>query len=153
MAKIDPRTYQAQVHLSRAELANARAQSRKDQANLAYQKITWQRDSQLRKQDVISQDALDSQFSTYNQTVAQIGLDQASIQQQEASLKASQLNLYYTNIISSVDGIVVSRNVDLDQTVAASYQTPTLFLVAKDLTKLQVDTNVSKSDIGSVRTG
>jgi HlyD family secretion protein len=153
MAKLDPRPYQAQVELSRAALANTKALLRKDQSNLAYQKITWQRDAQLRKQDVISQDALDSQFNTYNQTVAQIGLDQASIQQQEASLKASELNLYYTNIISPVDGTVVSRNVDVGQTVAASYQTPTLFLVAKDLTKMQVDTNVSESDIGGVRIG
>jgi HlyD family secretion protein len=153
MAKIDPRPYQAQVDLSRAVLANSKAQLLKDQANLAYQKITWQRDAQLRKQDVISQDALDSQFNTYRQAVAQIALDQASIQQQTASLKAAELNLYYTNIISPVDGTVVSRNVDVGQTVAASYQTPTLFLVAKDLAKMQVDTNVSESDVGSVQVG
>src|SRR5208283_406573 len=153
MAKIDPRPYQAQVDLTRAALANARAQLRKDQANLAYQKVTDQRDAELVKQRAISQDAMDSQFSTYNQAVAQVGLDRASIQQQQASLNASELNLYYTNIISPVDGTVVSRNVDVGQTVAASYQTPTLFLVAKDLTKMQVDTNVSESDIGAVRIG
>ena len=153
MAKIDPRPYQAQVDLTRAVLANAKAQLRKDQANLAYQKVTDQRDAQLLKESAISQDTMDSQFSTYNQAIAQVGLDQASIQQQEASLKASELNLYYTNIISPVDGTVVSRNVDTGQTVAASYQTPTLFLVAKDLTKMQVDTNVSESDIGGVRVG
>jgi HlyD family secretion protein len=153
MAKIDPRPFQAQVDLSRAVLANAKAQLRKDQANLVYQKITEQRDSQLLKQDVISHDTMDSQFNTYNQTVAQTSLDQANIQQQEASLKAAALNFYYTNIISPVDGTVVSRNVDVGQTVAASYQTPTLFLVAKDLTKMQVDTNVSESDIGGVRIG
>jgi HlyD family secretion protein len=153
MAKIDPRPFQAQVELSRAALANAKAQFRKDQANLVYQKITEQRDFQLLQQHVISQDTSDSEFSTYNQALAQLGLDHASIQQQEASLKAAQLNLYYTNIISPVDGTVVSRNVDVGQTVAASYQTPTLFLVAKDLTKMQVDTNVSESDIGGVRIG
>ena len=59
----------------------------------------------------------------------------------------------YTNIISPVDGIVVSRNVDVGQTVAASFQTPTLFLIAQDLTKMQVDTNVSESDIGDVQVG
>jgi multidrug resistance efflux pump len=61
--------------------------------------------------------------------------------------------LNYTNIVSPVDGTVVSRNVDVGQTVAASYQTPTLFLVATDLTKMQVDTNVSESDIGAVKEG
>jgi HlyD family secretion protein len=153
IAKIDPRPFQAQVDLSRAALANTRAQLQKDQANLNYQKITWQRDALLLKQDVISHDALDSQFSTYKQAQAQTGLDQASIQQQAASLKAAELNLNYTNIISPVDGTVVSRNVDVGQTVASSFQTPTLFLIARDLTKMQVDTNVSESDIGDIKSG
>ena len=153
IAKIDPRPFAAQVDLSKAALANAHAQLVKDQANLVYQKITYQRDQVLRRQVVISQDQLDSQFSTYNQAVAQIALDQAAIQQQEANLKASELNLHYTNIISPVDGTVVSVNVAVGQTVAASYQTPTLFLVAKDLTKMQVDSNVSESDVGNVRLG
>jgi HlyD family secretion protein len=153
MAKIDPRPFAAQVALSKAALANAQAQLRKDQANLAYQKITYQRDGILRRENAISQDQLDNQLSVYNQAVAQIGLDQAAIQQQKASLDAAQLNLNYTNIIAPVDGTVVSRNVDVGQTVAASFQTPTLFLVAKDLTKMQVDTNVSESDVGGVRNG
>ena len=153
IAKIDPRPFQAQVDLSGAALANTRAQLRKDQANLAYQKITWQRDSRLLQQEVISQDTMDSQLNTYKQTLAQVGLDQASIQQQEASLRAAELNLNYTNIVSPVDGTVVSRNVDVGQTVASSFQTPTLFLIAKDLTKMQVDSNVSESDIGYVRQG
>jgi HlyD family secretion protein len=153
IAKIDPRPYAAQTDQSAAALANARAQLLKDRANLAYQKVTYERDQVLRRQAVISQDQVDSQFSTYNQAVAQIALDQAAIQQQQANLKAAELNLYYTNIISPVDGTVVSRNVDVGQTVAASYQTPTLFLVAKDLTKMQVDSNVSESDVGAIQVG
>ncbi len=153
MAKIDPRPFAAQVALTTAELANSRAQLQKDQANLAYQKITYERDRELLKQKVVSQDQLDSQLSMYNQAKAQVALDEAAIQQQEASLQAAKLNLNYTNIVSPVDGTVVSRNVDQGQTVAASYQTPTLFLVAKDLTKMQVDSNVSESDIGYVREG
>src|ERR1700730_12739549 len=73
--------------------------------------------------------------------------------QQQAAVKAAKVNLGYTNIISPVDGTVVSRNVDLGQTVAASFQTPTLFLIAQDLTKMQVDTNVSESDVGPVHAG
>jgi HlyD family secretion protein len=96
---------------------------------------------------------MDSQLNTYKQTLAQVGLDQASIQQQEASLRAAELNLNYTYIVSPVDGTVVSRNVDVGQTVASSFQTPTLFLIAKDLTKMQVDTNVSESDIGDLHSG
>ncbi|HEY2108087.1 MAG TPA: efflux RND transporter periplasmic adaptor subunit, partial [Candidatus Binataceae bacterium] len=137
----------------RAALANARAQLRKDQANLAYQRITYERDRELIKTAVISRDQLDSQRSVMDQAVAQIALDKAAIQQQQANLSSAELNLNYTNIVSPVDGTVVSRNVDVGQTVAASYQTPTLFLVARDLTKMQVDTNVSESDVGGLRAG
>jgi len=153
MAKIDPRPFAAQVALARASLANAEAQLRKDEANLAYQKLTYRRDAVLVKQAVISQDQLDNEHSVFDQAVAQAGLDRASIQQQRANLNAAQLNLNYTNIRAPVDGTVVSRNVDVGQTVAASFQTPTLFLVAKDLTKMQVDSNISESDVGGVRVG
>jgi HlyD family secretion protein len=153
MAKIDPRPFAAQVALSSAALANARAQLQKDEANLAYQKVTYERDTELLKQTAISHDQLDNQRSVYEQAVAQVGLDRASIQQQKANLSAAQLNLNYTNIIAPVNGTVVSRNVDVGQTVAASFQTPTLFLVAKDLTRMQVDTNVSESDIGNIKAG
>ena len=75
----------------------------------------------------------------------------ATIAQHEAQLATAQVNLDYTNIVSPVDGTVVSRNVTMGQTVAASFQTPTLFLIATDLTKMQVDTNVSESDIGGIK--
>jgi HlyD family secretion protein len=153
LAKIDPRPFAAQVALARAALANSRAQLQKDEANLAYQELTFHRDQQLFKNAVVSNDQLDNQRNVYNQAVAQIALDHAAIQQQQATLNSAELNLNYTNIVSPVDGTVVSRNVDQGQTVAASYQTPTLFLVAQDLTKMQVDTNVSESDIGDVRIG
>ncbi len=153
IAKIDPKPFEVKVAEASAALANAKAQVGKDRANLAYQKVTYERDQKLVKENVISQDQLDSQRSTYQQAVAQVALDEANIQQQEANLRDAQVNLNYTNIVSPVDGTVVSRNVDVGQTVAASFQTPTLFLIAKDLTKMQVDANVSESDIGGVSIG
>ncbi len=153
IAKIDPRPYAAQVALSSAALADAKAQYEKDAANLKYQKVTYERDQALIKDEAVSQDQVDNQRSVYNQAVAQLGVDAAAIKQQEATLRNAQLNLNYTNIVSPVDGTVVARNVDVGQTVAASFQTPILFLVAKDLTKMQVDANVSESDIGNVRVG
>ena len=153
IAKIDPRPFQVKVDQAAAALANAKAQLIKDQADMVYKKLTLNRDSQLVEANVISQDALDSARSAYDQDVAQTSLDRANIQQQQANLEEAQVNLNYTNIISPVDGTVVSRNVDVGQTVAASFQTPTLFLIAKDLTQMQVDTNVSESDIGNLRTG
>ncbi len=153
IAKIDPRPFAAQVALQTAAVANAKAQLEKDQANLAYQKLTYERDLKLLPENVVSQDQLDSQHSVYEQAVAQVDLDKAAIEQQQASLQNAQLNLNYTNIVSPVDGTIVSRNVDVGQTVAASFQTPTLFLIAKDLTKMQVDSNVSESDIGDLQIG
>ncbi len=96
-------------------------------------------------------DTVDNAKGLYDQATAQVDLDQAVIAQRDAQLAASQVNLDYTNIVSPVDGTVVSRNVTVGQTVAASFQTPTLFLIATDLTKMQVDTNVSESDIGGIK--
>ncbi|MGD0073459.1 MAG: efflux RND transporter periplasmic adaptor subunit [Candidatus Binataceae bacterium] len=151
IAKIDPRQFQVKVDQSVAALALARAQLDKDLADLAYKKLTLERDTKLLKERAVSQDTLDNARSAYDQDVAQVELDRANIQQAQANLAAAQVNLDYTSIISPVDGTVISRNIDVGQTVAASFQTPTLFLIAKDLTQMQVDTNVSESDIGNVK--
>ena len=153
IAKIDPSTYQVTVDIAQATLANSKAQLGKDQADLDYKKVTYERDLALYKADAVSKDTLDSAYSAWQMDVAQVKLDRANIQQQTANVKAAEVNLNYTNIVSPVDGTVVSRNVDVGQTVAASFQTPTLFLIAKDLTKMQVDSNVSESDIGYVKAG
>jgi len=152
-AKIDPSNYQVAVDQARANLATAKAQLGKDQASLAYAKINYERDRGLVARGIVSQDTVDSDKSAYEQAIAQIKLDEATIEQRRAALAGAEVNLKYTDIVSPVDGVVVSRNVDVGQTVAASFQTPTLFLIAKDLTKMQVDTNVSESDIGAVKLG
>ena len=152
-AKIDPRLYQAVVDQNKANLSEAKAQLQKDNANLAYAKLNFERYARLAKTNAVSQDATDNARNAYDQAQAQIVLDQAIIEQRQAQLASAEVNLSYTDIISPVDGTVVSRNVTMGQTVAASFQTPTLFLIATDLTKMQVDTNVSESDIGSVKEG
>ncbi len=153
IAKIDPRPYQVTLDIAHATLANSKAQLGKDQADLNYKKVTYQRNLALFKADAVSKDAVDSAYSAWQMDVAQVKLDQANIQQQTANVAAAEVNLNYTNIVSPVDGTVVSRNVDVGQTVAASFQTPTLFLIAQDLTKMQVDSNISESDIGYVKAG
>jgi HlyD family secretion protein len=153
IAKIDPRPFEVKVAESQAALANARAQLGKDLADTDYKKITFQRNQRLYDAGAVSHDLLDSARSAYLQSVSQVALDRANIQQQQAAVQDAQVQLNYTNIISPVDGTVVSRNVDVGQTVAASFQTPTLFLIAKDLTQMQVDTSVSESDIGDVLNG
>jgi HlyD family secretion protein len=152
-AKIDPRPYQVVVDQDAANLANAEAQLVKDQAGLAYAKISYERDAGLLGKGVVSRDTVDSDKSAYDQAAAQVKLDESTIQQRKAELHAAQVNLDYTNIISPVDGTVVARNITIGQTVAASFQTPTLFLIAQDLTKMQVDTNVSETDVGAAKVG
>jgi HlyD family secretion protein len=153
IAKIDPKPFAVKVHQAQAALGNAQSQLAKDEADLEYKKLIFDRDSQLMAENVISQDALDNARSAYRQAASQVALDRSMVKQQAANLEEAQVNLNYTDIISPVDGTVVSRNVDVGQTVAASFQTPTLFLIAKDLTQMQVDTNVSESDIGDLRAG
>ena len=150
-AKIDPRPFQAMVDQDTANLAVAKAQLAKDQASLEYTKANSGRTAVLARENSIAIDTADQSLSTYHQGQAQVLVDQATIQQWQAQLAGAQVNLDYTDITSPVDGTVVSRNVTQGQTVAASLQTPTLFLIATDLTQMEVDTNVSESDIGGVK--
>jgi HlyD family secretion protein len=138
-AKIDPRPYQATFEQYSGQLARDQAILAKDRANLLrYQKLA-ERKSTARQQ------AEDHSYLV-NQDAATVELDQALV-------KGARLNLGYTDIVSPVDGTVVSRNVTGGQTVAASFQTPTLFLIAPDLRQMEVDTNTSEGDIGGVKVG
>src|SRR6185312_962815 len=152
-ARIDPRPYQVVVEQERAALNTARAQLQKDQANLAYAEVNEQRQADLLAKQATSEDSHDVARNALGQARAQVALDRASIQQHQAALDAAMVNLGYTSIVAPVDGIVVSRNVTIGQTVAASFQTPTLFLIATNLSVMEVDTNVSESDIGGVAAG
>jgi HlyD family secretion protein len=153
VAKIDPAPFAVKVREAEANLLNAQAKVQKDRADLTLKKLLLDRNQVLLSRDLIAQNDLDTAKSNYDQAVAQLALDDAAVAQAQANLDEAQVNLGYTDILSPVDGVVVSRNVDVGQTVAASFQTPTLFLIAEDLTKMQVDTNVSESDVGRVREG
>jgi HlyD family secretion protein len=152
-ATIDPKPYEIIVEQDLAAVNTARAQLVKDQSNLAYTQINQKRYDAMLAQNAISRDAADIARNANNQALALTHLDAAQVAQKVAVLKAAQINLAYTNIVSPVSGTVVARNVTAGQTVAASFQTPTLFLIATDLTKMQVDTNVSESDIAGAHPG
>jgi HlyD family secretion protein len=152
-AKIDPRPYQSEVDQDRANVQSAQAQLSKDKSNQSLQEANYKRSKALFDQQLLSQDQYDAAKATYDQSVAQVQVDEAAVTQRTATLKSAEVSLGYTNIVSPVDGTVVSRNVTIGQTVAASFQTPTLFLIATDLTKMQIDTNVSEGDIGGVKEG
>lgn len=148
-ATIDPRPYQLAAEQSRAALDTAVAQLAKDKAGLDFASLTFDRYSGLLQQDSIARETVDNARSQLAETKAQVALDEAAIRERRAALRAAEVSLGYTKIVSPVDGTVVSRNVTIGQTVAASFQTPTLFLIAQDLAKMQVDTSVSESDIAA----
>ena len=148
VAKIDPRPYEVKVAQSEAALANAKAKVDKSRADLELKRLAFERNQKLRARNLIAENDLDTARSDYAQARAQLALDAAGVKQMEAGLAEARLTLGYTNITSPVDGVVVSRSVDVGQTVAASFQTPELFKIAQDLTKMQVKANVSESDIG-----
>src|SRR5436309_3908768 len=153
IAKIDPAPFAVKVREAAASLKNVEAKVGGDRADLKLKKLLLERNRELLRRNLIAQNDLDTAETIYEQASAQIALDEAAAAQAQASLEEAQVNLGYTNIVSPVDGVVVSVNVAVGQTVAASFQTPTLFLIAGDLTKMQVDTNVSESDVGRVREG
>jgi HlyD family secretion protein len=151
-AKIDPRRYQTVVDQGNAGLAAAADRLEKDTTNLAHAKADFERHEALLKRRVISRKALDNSRKAYEQAQTQSKFDEATVARLEAALQAAEINLGYTDIVSPLDGTVVSRNVEVGQTVVAGIETP-LFLVAADLSVMQVNANVSKNDIGGVKLG
>lgn len=151
LAEIDTSLFEAQVNQAKASIDNARANLAKIQATAANDKLTLNRYKNLYKKGFIAKSELDLAESTYSADVAQIRAAQAQINQALASYSTAESNLRYTKITSPVDGVVISRAVDVGQTVAASFQTPELFSVAQDLTQMQIEASVSEADIGKVK--
>jgi len=139
IAEIDPSTYQAAVEQARADLANAKA-------DLELQVVEARRDAELFTNKLISDSDYDTQIATRDEAAA-------TVQIKQAALDDALANLSYCKIRSPVDGIVIARDVDVGQTVASSFNTPTLFQIANDLTKMQIDASVDEADIGGVKDG
>lgn len=148
IALIDPRLLDAAVDQARANVNNAKASLEKAQVGVIDTERTNRRNRELVKDGFVAQSDVDSSQTAWEQAVAQKRSADAALQQAGGALRVAQTNLEYATIRSPVNGTVISRNVDVGQTVAASFQTPTLFSIAEDLTKMQVDTNVDESDIG-----
>jgi HlyD family secretion protein len=152
-ALIDPLPFQVIVDGDVADLNTSKAQLVKDKAALVDAKIVYERDKKLTAQGIVTQETLDSDKSTLDQDLATIDLDVATIASKAAALHAAQVNLDYTKIVSPVNGTVITRYIDVGYTVVSSLQSSTLFLIGKDMTSMQVDTNVSEADVGEVHDG
>ncbi len=153
LAQIDPAIFEATVKQQQAAIVNAQANLAKLQANADYSRKTFNRYQNLYKRNFISKSDLDQAKSTYQADMAQIAAAKAQIVQAQAQYKTALTNLDYTKITAPVDGMIISREIDVGQPVAASFQAPELFTIAQDLKKMQIEVNVSEADIGKVEKG
>jgi len=151
VAKIDPSNSLIRVQKARAAVLSAEAGVEQANADLSLKRDQLARQRSLHGESLITHDRLDLAETVYAQSQAELSMKRASLAQAHAELEDAEVNLSYTDVVSPVDGIVLSKNVNVGQTVAASFQTPTLFLIAQDLTQMQVNADVSESDIGQVR--
>jgi HlyD family secretion protein len=153
IARIDPATFESQVQQAQANLSAAQANVEKAEASLVDANRTFGRNGELFAKNLIPRSDLDTAETNFRTNKALVTAAKAQVDQAKAALDYAKQNLAYTGIVSPVNGVVISRAVDVGQTVAASFQTPTLFTIAEDLTKMQIDTNVAESDIGGVKVG
>ncbi|HVN33224.1 MAG TPA: efflux RND transporter periplasmic adaptor subunit [Thermoanaerobaculaceae bacterium] len=153
VAKIDPQLFQATVLQARANLVAAQGNLAKARAQAIDAERQLDRSRALAERKLIAQADLDTAQATSDAAKATVDAATGTVEQAKAQLNSAEVNLAYTNIISPTDGTVIARNVDVGQTVAASLQAPTLFLIAEDLRKMQVDTSVAEADIGRLRPG
>ncbi len=165
IARLDPATFETRVKQSEAELAIARAGVEQAVASvaeltaaLAVAELSLDRQERLRARDASSEQQLDAATAEFEKAKArltsakaQIVNAEAQVKQREASLEGARVDLERTHIRSPVDGVVVGRDVDIGQTVAASLQAPVLFTIAQDLSKMQLEVNVDEADIGQIR--
>ena len=153
LAQIDQKPFKARLSQARAAVKSAKGNLAKSKVLATQRKREFDRMAALRPQAFVSQADVDLAETNYRDAAANVEVLQAQLDQAQAALASAELDLGYTTIYSPVDGIVVSRNVDIGQTLAAAFQTPILFVIAQDLTHMQVNANVSESDIGGVKEG
>jgi HlyD family secretion protein len=153
IAQIDPAILTSQVEQSQGNKKSAVANLTKLKAAALDASRTLVRNRQLLKEGIVSQGDFDTAETRYQEAVAAVRAAEGTVLQSRGSFRQAQTNLHNATIRSPVDGVVISRNVDVGQTVAASFQTPTLFTIAQDLTKMQINTSVDEADIGKVQVG
>ncbi len=153
IAQIDPAIFASQLEQGQGNHQSALANLAKLKAAALDASRTLARNRQLVKEGIVSQGDFDTAETRYQEALAAVRAAEGTVLQSRGSFRQAQTNLCNATIRSPVDGVVISRNVDVGQTVAASFQTPTLFTIAQDLTKMQINTSVDEADIGKVQVG
>ena len=153
LARIDPTFYEAAVEQAEATLESSEAQLEQLKAQLQKAESEWSRAQELRPTNAITASEFDTAKADYAVAKAQVDVGKATIRQNKALVNTAKINLGYCTIKSPVRGTVIERRVNIGQTVVASLNAPSLFLLAKDLTRMQVWTSVNEADIGRIRLG
>ncbi len=153
IAKIDPALFQASVDQARANLAAAQGNLVKAKVQAVDARRQAERQKELAARKLNAQADLDTALANADAADAQVAATEGNVAQTRAALQSAEVNLAYTNIVSPTNGTVISRNVDVGQTVAASLSAPTIFVIAEDLAKMQVDTSVAEADVGRLKAG
>lgn len=153
LAEIDPIQYGAQVNQVSAQVLAQKASLESAKANHAAAKLAFERTERLYQQGLASKGELDAARGQFEVTRAQAAAAEAQIGAIEAQLQQSRANVGWTKIYSPVDGVVVSRSIDPGSTVVASFQAPTLFVIAQDLRKMRVMADVDEADVGKLKEG
>lgn len=153
VAELDQAKFLARVEETRANLAAAQANLAKSKVAVEDAARTLERAKELMKRQLVPQSELDAAQTAHDAARSQLNVSQAQVGQAQASANQASIDLGYTVIRSPVDGMVISRNVDVGQTVAASLSAPTLFTIAHDLTQMEVHTNVDEADVGNISEG
>jgi HlyD family secretion protein len=151
IARIEPALFQAALESARANHMAAQGSIAKLEAQAENAKLQHERAEQLFERKAIAQADLDTARATMRAANGDVVAARGNLEQAKAALNQAKVNLDYTTIVSPTTGVVISRSVDVGQTVAASLSAPTLFLIAEDLTKMQVDTSVAEADIGKLK--
>jgi HlyD family secretion protein len=153
IARLDPLLFQAAVDQARANRLTAESNLKTATAQATNAERQYTRAKALAEQKLLAQSDFDTALSAREVAAAQVDAAQSGLEVARTAVHQAELNLGYTTITSPIDGTVISRSIDVGQTVAAAFQSPTLFLIAKDLRKMQVDTSVSEADVGRLKTG
>jgi HlyD family secretion protein len=153
IARIDPQLFEAAVEQARANAVAAQGNVAKAQAQARDADRQLERARVLAERKLVAAADLDTAQAGADAARASVQAAEGSLAQARAALHQSEVNLAFTRIVSPTNGVVISRNVDVGQTVAASLQAPTLFVIAEDLAKMQVDTSVAEADVGRLRAG
>src|SRR5690606_37452949 len=153
LARIDPKSYEAQIAQGNAQIASAQASLRQAQAALANAEADYQRKAALVDRQLIARSDVDLAKAALDQARARVAPAQAQIRQQAASTETPRGNLDRTVLCSPVDGVVLARRIETGQSGSASLQAPELFTIAEDLAQMKIELSVDEADIGQVKPG